>query len=415
MIRGSDRAMVSEGSIPTLDSPTVTRALERWLEEHAYASYDPYDALTSPLLRPAVRTPFVARVCMQIVKRSPLNLRGLLGIRPAVYTKTLSDLVSTYALRAQHGDSGARERARHFLGLLRERRLAGIPGIAWGMDLPYVSRFAVATPSTPNLFQTVNAAVACLDAWDVEHRDEDLELALGSVEFLERGLGRLEDGAETLAWRYYPDLDARVDNVNALVGALLLRLGRCTERADLADLGRRTLRFVAAGQNADGSWYYAREHSGHWVDGFHTGYVLESFLEAVGGGEVEFATALQRGVNFYLERLFTPAGLPRYTADALFPIEVQNAAEAIQVLAKLSMAGYCTWTRVQEVAGAVIGSLFTWTRRGAEPAGYFVLARGRHVANRLAAVRWGQAPMLLALTHLAIAETAAAKPSTEAG
>ncbi len=94
-------------------------------------------------------------------------------------------------------------------------------------------------------------------------------------------------------------------------------------------------------KNPDGSWFYARDASGHWIDGFHTGYVIESLLEVVAGGEAEFEPVLARGVRFYLEEMFTSDFLPRYTPDSLFPIEVQNCAEAVQALAKLARRGRC--------------------------------------------------------------------------
>ena len=397
---------------PDTAPPSVARALERWLAEHAYASCDPYDALTSPLLRPTMRIPLLARTCMQIVKRSPVDLRPLLGIRPAVYTKSLSDLASAYFLRTRMGEPGAAARARSFLDRLRDRRLPAVAGSAWGMDLPYVSRFVAATPETPNLFQSVNAANAFVDAWDLEQRPADLEIALGFVEFLETGLGRLEESHERIAWRYYPGQDACVYNVNALVGALLLRLARATRRNDLDDLGRRTLRFVAAEQNVDGSWPYARGPRGRWVDGFHTGYVLEAFLAAEQAGVSDFVAARERGVRFYVECLFTPEGLPRYTAESTHPIEVQNCAQAIQTLAKLAACDGAYLKRAHTTASAVIRALFRWTRREPEPAGYFILARAGSIPNRLPAVRWGQAPMLLALAHL---EAAARSVTPEAG
>src|SRR6266516_910004 len=58
-------------------------AIRRWGEAHDWRGYDPYDALNSPI------SPFLTlgtglgrRVLTQAVKRSPVNLRPLLWIRP---------------------------------------------------------------------------------------------------------------------------------------------------------------------------------------------------------------------------------------------------------------------------------------------------------------------------------------------
>jgi hypothetical protein len=406
------------GDLLAAKRDAVVAALERWLEEVSYASCDPYDGLTSPLLQPARRVPLLARAWMQVVKRSPLDLRPLLGIRPAVYTKSLSDLAQAYARRAETARSAgsattadaAMVKARGFLALLRERRLPA-PGSAWGMDLPYVSRFVTARPTTPNLYQTVNAAAAFLDVRDAESwrgtpAADDLDVALGATEFMEKGLGRLEASPDRIAWRYYPGEEACVYNVNALAGALLLRLGQVANRSDLVDLGRRTLRFVVEAQNPDGSWWYARGPRGRWVDGFHTGFILDALAEAVyRAGERPFAPALERGIRFYTERMFTTEHLPRYDARSDYPVEVQNCAQAIQTLSILAQHNRSLVPRARATTMAVIEALFRWTRRAEPRAGYFMLSRGRTFTNRLAAVRWGQAPMLLALEHLAAAES----------
>jgi len=385
-----------------MPTPAAARdALETWLESRAWASYDPYDGLTSPLLRALYGVRPLARVALQVVKRSPVDLRPLLGIRPAVYTKSLSDLAAAYVLLHRlRGDERDRARAREFLTQLRARTLPGFPGACWGMDLPYVSRFATATPAMPNLFQTVNAAMAFLDAHAAWGDPADLTPALEVVEFLERGLGRLQDGAR-IAWRYYPGQEALVYNVNALTGALLARLAHTTGREDLADLARRTFAFVTAAQNDDGSWWYAHGPAGRWVDGFHSGYVLEALaITHALDADYEVEAALWRGATHYLAAMFTPDDVPRYTDRATHPIEVQNCAQAIQTLARLAPFVPEARARAPRVATRVIEQLFRITCHAPRTEGYFMMSRGRRLTNRLPAIRWGQAPMLLALAHL---------------
>ena len=80
------------------DTDIRVRGLTRWLERHGVASWDPYDGLTAPIFRSVRRSRFRARTCLQAVKRSPWNLRPWLGIRPQVFTKSLSDLASAHLL-----------------------------------------------------------------------------------------------------------------------------------------------------------------------------------------------------------------------------------------------------------------------------------------------------------------------------
>jgi hypothetical protein len=128
---------------------------------------------------------------------------------------------------------------------------------------------------------------------------------------------------------------------------------------------------------------------------------LESLLEVtLLGSDPAAEQALRRGVDFYLTNLFTKDDVPRYAADRTRPFEVQNCAQAIQTLAKLVWLDARHLERAERVAAVVIESLYRQTRGGEAPEGYFVTSRGRWSTNALPAVRWGQAPMLLALTYL---------------
>lgn len=393
----------------------VEAALRRWLETHGLASYDPYDGLACRAPWSLVRThPLAARLWTQAVKRSPFNLRPLIGVRPQVHSKSLADLALVELLRNRiEGSADALAAARRFLAALRTQALPGRSGACWGTPMPYVSRYVVSKAGEPNLFWTICAASAFVEAWEQAGDPADLALARSATDFIRHDLGFVDEG-DGGAWvRYFAGHDAAVYNVAALTGALLFRLARHTGETALADLAHRAFRFVLRGQNPDGSWYYARGTLGRWVDGFHTGYILDSLLQAwLLQGDPELESALRRGVAFYHDRMFTADHLPRYLAERTYPIEVQNCAQAIHTLSNLCWADPAAFPRARAVALAVTQALFRTTRSGPDAAGYFVLSRGRWFTNRLAAVRWGQAPMLLALTSLRAAENAV-RPSWE--
>ncbi len=394
---------------PPANLRAVTDALQRWMAARDYASWDPYDGLTSPWLQRFTGPRLAARVAMQVVKRSPVNLRPLLRIERRVLTKSLSDLLSASLLLSRlDEDPAALERGRNFARALRARALDAATGYSWGMDLPYASRFVRAGVHTPNLFQTVNAAVAFVDLYEVTGDDEDLRPAVQAVEWMQHDLGRVESNAEQQFWRYYPDQDAVVYNVNAQAAVLLCRVAGITGRDDLATQARRTLDAVLAAQNADGSWFYARGGRGRWVDGFHSGYVLEALNEYTRRSPyAEAERALERGMEFFRARLLEPNGLPRYTSAGTYPIDAQNCAQAIQLLARMAQrdAAWGTWARRAYAQSA--RALLVWRGSGDGARAYFRMQRGRWMSNDLPAIRWSVAPMLLALAHLrAATETA---------
>lgn len=385
----------------------IEAALRRWLAKEGLASYDPYDALSCAWPWSLVRrNRIAARIFTQVIKRCPVNLRPWFGIRRRVLSKSYADLASAALLRHRLGDHpDALDEARAHLESLRRSARPGHAGACWALETPYVTRFTVSPGNDPNLFWTLSAAMTFLEVYELLGAAEDLNLARSSVDFIRTDLGIVDEGESGVWFRYFAEHDTAVFNVAALAGALLVRLARHTGDTELAQLGARALRFVVRHQNDDGSWFYARGPQGCWVDGFHTGYVLEALQTAVSlGADPEVESALERGLHFYLEHLFTPAGLPRYFADATYPIDVQNCAQAIQTLARLSVRDVRLVARAEEVTQAVVEALWLPSRRGHEPAGYFAQSRGRWFVNRVPVVRWGQAPMLLALASLRVAQ-----------
>ncbi len=387
----------------------VEAALRRWLEEHGLASYDPYDGLACAAPWSLVRRHrLTARLWTQVIKKSPINLRPFVGIEPRASAKSLADLAAAALLRHRLGmDATALESACRLLEQVKSQALPGYAGACWGLPTPYVTRFISAAADDPNLFWTVCIAATLLDSYELTGDATDLALARSSVDFVLQDLGCVEEGEGGMWFRYFVDHDAAVYNVTALTGTLMLRVAAHTREEFLVDLGRRALRFVLRGQNEDGSWHYARGPQGRWIDGFHTGYVLEALSQAAflaPDSAAEVRRALHRGARFYHERMFTPHGLPCYLADRLYPIEVQNCAQAIQTWSLLGCFLPEGNARARQVADAVTHALFRPSSAGGNEAGYFVMSRGRWWTNALPAVRWGQAPMLLAFTHLLAAE-----------
>ena len=88
-------------AMPGLED-TILR-LEKYCRSRNWAGFDPYDALNSELF---ARTPLaksrIARLAFtQFLKRSPVNLRPLLRVRPQQDPKALALFLMSYARRAR--------------------------------------------------------------------------------------------------------------------------------------------------------------------------------------------------------------------------------------------------------------------------------------------------------------------------
>ena len=161
-------------------------------------------------------------------------------------------------------------------------------------------------------------------------------------------------------------------------------------------------RHLLAHQRPDGSWPYAEDGRGDWVDNFHTGYVLDALLCCSQGLEDPAARdAWRRGLAFFRESLFEPDGAPRFTTERLHPVDGQSVAQSIETLALASSLH-------PELLGDARLVLDYGLRRMRRRDGAFAFQRHRLLVNRAAHVRWVEAPMLSALVSLDEAERAAA-------
>jgi hypothetical protein len=58
------------------------RRVQRWVEDHRYEAYEPFDCLSSPLGHLTRVSPLLDRLLQQVGRQSPVNFRPLLGVKP---------------------------------------------------------------------------------------------------------------------------------------------------------------------------------------------------------------------------------------------------------------------------------------------------------------------------------------------
>src|SRR5579863_5055133 len=74
--------------------------LESWLVERRFEGSDPHDALRSPLLRALTfRQRWLGIAWVQLVRRSPINLRRLLGVPQGLNPKGMGLFLASYVRR----------------------------------------------------------------------------------------------------------------------------------------------------------------------------------------------------------------------------------------------------------------------------------------------------------------------------
>lgn len=377
----------------------LLNAIERlthWLEDHGYRGYDTFDGLNARYLRPLTfERPWLRTVLQQGVRRFPLNLRPVLGIAPEHSTKGMGFLARGFIrLHDATGDRIWADRARMALDWLMLHQAGGYTGACWGNHFDYQCRSFYLPAGVPTIVWTSLIGHAFLDAWEAFRRREYLEIAQSACEHILHDLESFPCG-EGACITYVPGKNSQVHNANTLGASLLARTWMFMRNADYLDLARRAMQYTAQHQRTNGAWYYGEKPNLHWVDNFHTAYVLDCFkyyTECT--GDKQFTSHMMRGYRYWKETFFLANGTPRYYDHKTLPIDIQCCSQAIDTLVFFRNYDAESISLALKVA--------EWTIENMQDrSGHFYYRRySRRIVNRTPTLHWGQATMLCALAGL---------------
>ncbi|MBQ9875420.1 MAG: hypothetical protein IJM30_13280 [Thermoguttaceae bacterium] len=357
--------------------PRIVEESLAWARARNYEGVDPYDALNSPFATAlSLGTRFGRIALTQLLRRSPINLRPLLGIRPGANPKALGLFLESLVKLDRHEECDA-----------LVRRLADLrspaSGSAWGYNFPWQNRFQLLPRWTPTIVNAAFIGNALLDHYDATGSQLALDLALSIPDFLLNDLNRECFDDDSFCFSYTPLDENYVHNANLLGAALLARLAVQYGVDRALDPALCALRYSAKRQRPDGSWFYAERKEQRWIDSFHTGFNLEAirrFLKL--GLAPELAEPYKRGVRFYAENFFLEDGAPKYYADRFYLVDVHAPAEAIYFFAGEG-------AEYRDLTDRVLRWFLTHMRDKASGAFYF--RRKGRFAIKIPYMRWSQA------------------------
>lgn len=368
-------------------------ALTSWVERHDYKAYDPGDGNTSFLNPLTFGNLMLERILQQVVYRSPVNLRPLLGIRPHTSTKGMGYMAWGYLkMLKTTGDQSYRRRAEHCLNWLIENPSEGYDDICWGNHFPFSTRAGKIPKGEPTIVWSSLIGQAFFEAWETLGDSRYLDVATGVCEWILK-LPR-EETSEGDCLSYVAYLQSSIHNSNMLGGALLARVGARLSDSRMLDLARSSMLYSCSRQLEDGAWYYGEAPKYHWIDNFHTGYNLDSlrrYQEAT--GDRSFDPQLRRGFEYLKDTFFEADGCPKYYHDRKYPVDIQCCAQAIDTLTFFSDIAPGSLELAARAAD--------WTIAHMQDAdGHFYYRDLGWAVARTPMLHWGQGTMFKALSHL---------------
>jgi hypothetical protein len=370
--------------------------LSDWVVRNNYKGYDTFDGLNSWLLRPlTLETKLLRTVLQQGVRRSPLNLRPIIGIPKGYSSKGMGFLARGYIRLYQcTGEEAWRRQAEFALQWLIEHQSEGFHGSSWGNHFDYQSRAFYLPTGVPTVVWTSLIGHAFLDAYDEFHKELYLQIATSACEHILKELNVYPDG-DGACISYVPGLNSQVHNANTLAGSLLARTYSHNSRPEFLELARRAIQYTAQHQRPNGSWWYGELNNLHWVDNFHTGYVLDCFkLYELGAGDKSFDGPMMTGYRYWKDTFFLTDGTPKYYDTKVLPLDIQCCSQAIDTFVLFADRDSEALTLATRVA--------QWTIKNMQDqSGYFYYRRySKWLVNKTATLHWGQATMLCALAGL---------------
>ena len=380
----------------------ASKRLDEWIEREQFKGWDPFDALNSPLLkRLTLKSRRLGQLWVQFFKRSPINLRPLLGLKQDYNPKAMGLFLASYWRKyITSGQLSDLNRVRFFTEWLRANISSGYSGACWGYNFDWPNRGFYATAGTPTIVNTDFNGRAFLDLaliepdWASEWSDLPLRMARSACEFILRDLHREKPVHDECCFSYTP-LDHRyVHNANVLGALLLAKVGVQTHEDELMTIARNAARYTTRRQRSNGSWLYGEGKGDGWIDNFHTGYVLVA-LNGIAKclATNEFAEEIQCGYAFWKEQMFLSDGTPKYYAQSVYPIDTHCAAFGILMFLEFADWDLEATERAWRLAQWAIEHL-------QDPQGFFHYQIGRVFRIRIPYMRWTQAWMQRALTEL---------------
>jgi hypothetical protein len=374
----------------------VLLKLLAYCRENNWAGYDPYDALNSKAFEvlPFLNSKLPRLILTQALKRSPINIRGLLGVPKTQNAKAMALFLSAL-LRLAKAHPPDRERLIELMiNRLIDLRSPGVPYWCWGYSFPWQTRKEVVPLGTANLVCTTFVANALLDAYDHSKEERCLSMAVSAADYILNEL-YWTDGRSISSFCYpLPSLRVQVHNANFLAAALLCRVSKMTGDKKFLGPALKVVRCSVAKQKQDGSWDYGEAPSQRWIDNFHTGFNLGA-LNAIGQylETAEFEEPLRRGFQFYRNHFFREDGAPKYMHNRTYPIDIHCVAQSIITLTEFKHLDPSSLPMARKVVQWATDNM--WDGRG-----FFYYRVVRLMTIRTSYMRWSQAWMLLALATL---------------
>lgn len=374
---------------------TSIQKVERWVEDHVYKGYEPFDGLSS-IFRPLTfGNLLMDRLLLQLIRQSPINLRPLFGVKPLDSTIGRGYMAWGYCHMFKNtGNQHYREKTAACLKWLIENKSTGHEEFSWGKHFDFASRGGLYKAFEPILIWTALIAQAFLEAYETFGDSKYLEVADSVCRWIAKLPRNKTDSGFCMGY-HNQDFTADIHNSNMVGAAVLARTAKHTNNQEYLAVAKGAMTYSCSRQLPNGAWLYGEDPQNHWIDNFHTGYNLDALKCYIGySGDAEYEDNLKRGLKFYKENFFEGSGKFKFYHNRAYPIDSQCASQGIDTLANFADIDKESLKLAQKVA--------YWTIQNMQDSKGFFYYRQYPLGIKAKApmLHWAQATTYKALTSL---------------
>lgn len=387
----------------------VSQACFKSCLQDDFAGYDPFDGLNSKLFDvfPALKKGFFGLAWIQFFKRSPINLRPLLGVPKKRNPKGIGLFI--LGMVEEYKSTGNQDYIKEAIKLAdwlvdQQCSKQEWQHACWGYHFDWKARAFYVPKGKPNVITTIyvsQALYALSNEIKELHKTKAVEykkLAFDSANFIVETLYTEQDGRRFFA--YIPGERAFVHNASLWAAAWVAVVAAEIQNEEYKALVLAVARQSVNEQGKDGSWVYGARHHHQFIDGFHTGYNLEALdLIRRSLNTNEFDASIEKGFKYYKENFFEADGTAKYYHNNPYPLDPHSVSQAIITLVKLG-DGDKDLALAKKIALWSIDNLYMPEKA------QFVYQKTKSGINKINYTRWTQAWMYYSFSYLLNSEKA---------
>ncbi len=361
-----------------------------YIEKENYQGYDPYDALKSPLFNfPFInKNKFIRFSIQQLVKRSPVNLRPLLKIPKGYNPVTLGLCIQAYGYLIQVFPDRKNiylKKAEYLIDELEKLIPSGFSGACWGYDFPWEARHVAVPAFQPTIVATGIITNGLFEYYKISKNQKAIDLCKSATNFVLKDLNRIYQN-ETYCFSYSPFDKQTVFNASMKGVRLLSQIYSITKNEELKQTATNAVKYVINNQNSDGSWYYGVKTYSHWIDNYHTGYVLDCLDDYIKyTGDKSLSKNLKMGYMYYVNNFFEDSGLLKFYFNNPYPIDCTAGGQSL-----LTLTRFGNTALAEKVAIYLIKNMQSEN-------GYFYFRKHKHYLQKTSFMRWSNVWMFVGI------------------